>query len=76
MTESTHDMAESAESPTVEVTSSYRARSGSGTEVVEETMTLDIYEVERLLEQMLRDSLDNVDARVIKNELEARSKDD
>jgi hypothetical protein len=68
------DTATSAESPTVEVTSTYRARRGNGTEVVEETMVLDNYEVERLLEQMLRDSLDGVDARTVANELEARSR--
>jgi hypothetical protein len=61
-------MAEEAQSPTVTVETSYRTKQGEQTETYE----LDNYEVERLLEQMLRGSVDSVDARVIANELKAR----
>ena len=72
MTDNTEMTEESAQSPTITVETSYRTRQGEQTETYE----LDNYEVERLLEQMLRDSVDSVDARVVANELEARSKDE
>jgi hypothetical protein len=55
--------------PVVTVESTYRTTSGEKTE----TFTLDVDEVENLLELALRDSLDSVDARVIADEIRARS---
>jgi len=53
----------------ITVETSFRTTGGEKTE----TFELDGYEVERLLELALRDSLDNVDARVIAEEVRARS---
>ena len=53
----------------VTVESTYRTTGGEKTE----TFTLDAHEVENLLELALRDSLDSVDARVIADEIRARS---
>lgn len=58
-----------AQSPTIEVTSSYTSRRNT----VEETLVLDAHEVEDFLEMALRGSLDGVDARTISRELKARS---
>jgi len=55
--------------PVVTVEWTYRTRGGEKTE----TFTLDAHEVENLLELALRDSLDSVDARVIGDEIRARS---
>jgi len=67
-------MADNAESVsesvrTVNVEYSYRTRDGEKTD----SYQLSHHESEKLLELALRDSLDGVDARVIQNEIEARS---
>jgi hypothetical protein len=58
----------SSEAGTITVETSVRTTGGERTE----TFELHTWEVENLLELALRDSLDNVDARVIAEEVRAR----
>ena len=67
MTDDTTEMSGTVEPITVE--HRYHTR-GGGTS---ETYELSHHEAQELLELALRDSLDGVDARVIQNEVEARS---
>lgn len=54
----------------ITVESTYRTREGEKTETYE----LELFEVGKLLELAMRDSLDGVDARIIQNEVQARSR--
>ena len=67
MTDDTTEMSDTVDPITVE--HRYHTRGGE----TRESYELSHYEVEELLELALRDSLDGVDARVIQNEVEARS---
>lgn len=61
---------ETKEPTIITVESTYRTREGEKTETYE----LEMFEVGKLLELAMRDSLDGVDARIIQNEVQARSR--